>query len=314
MPVNIIGRYLLGGMLLLSGCASSTSNYQQPTPNDRRPFVARLNANGEMTGLKELNRVFSSSNEGYSVSFTPDLRQLKVHSAERLAFIQTAGTVENLNPGARSVQCGDILQIHADELVRSNTPIAAIVFEVPQRLNSGIPDLISPDNDPNITDTPGGCAEESDAYRRICLTWLESRGSYISHELNAHRVRITDSFTHFHPPVGGFDEFYLVQSTTQDAVLLTSTHADRIQSPEKVTKNEVARLLTQTKLMSGDLIYLPRGVVHRGLGGAVIHVVAVPGFKPNAEIGVDHHLAEISRRTGIELSLNQASKAAPKIK
>ncbi len=298
----------------MTGCASSAREYDRPQPSDRHPFIARVDADGEMKGLEELNRVFSSANRGYSVGFTSDISKLMSENTERLAFIQSDGTME-ANGASVSLQCGDIYQIHADESFRATSqPIAAILFQLPKPLDTDIPTLISPDNDPNITDSPGGCAEEGDAYRRICLTWLESRGKYIHHDLNAHRVRIRDSFTHFHPVLGGFDEFYLVQSSTPNAVLITSTHTERILTPDEVSRPEADELLVRTQLMAGDLIYLPRGVVHRGLGGAVIHVVAVPGFKPRAEIGVDHQIDAINRRTGSNLPLNRASRSEPKVK
>ena len=44
---------------------------------------------------------------------------------------------------------------------------------------------------------------------------------------------------------------------------------------------------------------MPRGIVHRGLGGVLAQVISVPGFRPNAEIGVDHHLTAINDRLGL---------------
>jgi len=53
-------------------------------------------------------------------------------------------------------------------------------------------------------------------------------------------------------------------------------------------------------LSVGDLVYLPRGVVHRGLGGVLAQVITVPGFIPGAEIGVDHHLRRINEQLELE--------------
>lgn len=50
----------------------------------------------------------------------------------------------------------------------------------------------------------------------------------------------------------------------------------------------------------GDLVYLPRGVMHRGVGGVVTQVITVPGFIPGSEIGVDHHLRAINERLQLE--------------
>jgi hypothetical protein len=54
----------------------------------------------------------------------------------------------------------------------------------------------------------------------------------------------------------------------------------------------------------GDLVYLPRGVVHRGFGGVVAQVITVPGFIPGSEIGVDHHLRAINER--LDLNVDEA--------
>src|SRR5690606_3808890 len=138
-----------------------------------------------------------------------------------------------------------------------------------------IPGFIRPDWDPNITDVPGGCATETNAYRRILLTWKKDVGHYLYHALNAHRVRITDSFSHYHPKVGGFDEFYLVQMVQPEARIITSEKTEVIVQPEKVTKKQTEDLLREDALSVGDLVYLPRGVVHRGVGGVLAQVITV---------------------------------------
>ena len=163
-----------------------------------------------------------------------------------------------------------------------------------------MPAAIRPDWDPNITDVPGGCATETGAYRRILLTWLKDNGPYTFHGLNAHRVRITDSFTHYHPVDTGFDEFYLVQMSNDEDRLLTSYHAEAIESPETMTPELAGQLFEVHDVRAGDLIYLPRGVIHRGLGGVLAQVITVPGFRPGTEIGVDHHLLAINERLGLE--------------
>jgi len=40
-------------------------------------------------------------------------------------------------------------------------------------------------------------------------------------------------------------------------------------------------------------------LIHRGLGGVLAQVITVPGFRPGAEIGVDHHLRAISEKLGL---------------
>ena len=107
-------------------------------------------------------------------------------------------------------------------------------------------------------------------------------------------MRITDSFSHYHPLDGGFDEFYFVQMVQPEGRLIVSGRTEAIESPETVTAEEASSLLETHRLEVGDLVYIPRGVVHRGLGGVLAQVITVPGFRPGAEIGVDHHLRAIN--------------------
>lgn len=124
-------------------------------------------------------------------------------------------------------------------------------------------------------------------------------GSYILHSLNAHRVRINDSFSHYHPVNGGFDEFYLVREAPKGARLLTSCDVAAIEA-RSVDQAEVKSLIQSRALQIGDLIYMPRGTMHRGLGGALVQVISVPGFVPRAEIGLDHHLSAINQELGLK--------------
>ena len=47
-------------------------------------------------------------------------------------------------------------------------------------------------------------------------------------------------------------------------------------------------------LKVGDLVYIPRGIMHRGIGGVLAQVITVSGFVPGSEIGVDHYLKTIN--------------------
>ena len=86
----------------------------------------------------------------------------------------------------------------------------------------------------------------------------------------------------------------------QSARLLTSDQVARIEDPSSVSSAQVAGLLRSTPLSTGDLVYLPRGTIHRGLGGVLAQIITVPGFRPGAEVGVDHHLRAIAERFGLE--------------
>ena len=251
---------------------------------------------------------FEAANPGYAMTFLASATEIAADASSRLVFVQTpvedapAAAEIHTASGATSTELhvGDIAVLRPGERLTVEPVIDALVFDVPDAPGDGVPAAIRPDWDPNITDVPGGCATETGAYRRILLTWLKDNGPYTFHGLNAHRVRITDSFTHYHPLDTGFDEFYLVQMSNDEDRLLTSYHAEDIESPETMTPELADDLFDVHEVRAGDLIYLPRGVIHRGLGGVLAQVITVPGFRPGAEIGVDHHLLAINERLGLK--------------
>ncbi|MXX75435.1 MAG: hypothetical protein F4210_05980 [Holophagales bacterium] len=251
---------------------------------------------------------FETANPGYAMTFLAAATEIAADASSRLVFVQTPVEEE---PAAAEIHTasgttgtdlhvGDIAVLRPGERLTVEPAIAALVFDVPDTPGPGVPAAIRPDWDPDITDVLGGCATETGAYRRILLTWLNDNGPYTFHGLNAHRVRITDSFTHYHPVDTGFDEFYLVQMSNDEDRILTSYHAADIESPETMTPELAGQLFDVHDVRAGDLIYLPRGVIHRGLGGVLAQVITVPGFRPGTEIGVDHHLLAINERLGLE--------------
>ena len=86
-----------------------------------------------------------------------------------------------------------------------------------------------------------------------------------------------------------------IRSVT-DQVRATELALEGVQVEELVVSRT---LLDVHPLAVGDLVYLPRGTMHRGLGGVLAQVITAPGFKPGAEIGVDHHLFAINERLGL---------------
>lgn len=283
----------------LCGCAS------QVAPNLSTPRFVRFGPGGPDAGFAALRNEFAARNPGYDVTFRRDLIDLRAEDSTLVVFVQRGESPAEVerNTGERLASgssIGDVILLRANEQLRFTNATDVLVFVVPDPPSEDVPTFVRPDWDPRITDTPGGCATETGAYRRIALTWKRDNGPYTYHAINAHRVRITDSFTHYHPVEGGFDEFYLVQLAQTDARIITSEHTREIIAPDTVTPERAAELLTETKLAPGDLVYLPRGVVHRGLGGVLAHVITVPGFVPGSEIGVDHHLAAINRRLELD--------------
>ncbi len=266
---------------------------------------------GDVDGQAAFARIrdrFKAANPGYGMTFLAAANEIAGVDGNRLVFVQApveeepAAAEIHTAGGTKETELhvGDIAVLRAGDRLTAEPAIAALVFDVPDAPGDTVPAAIRPDWDPDITDVPGGCATETGAYRRILLTWLQQNGPYTFHGLNAHRVRITDSFTHYHPVDTGFDEFYLVQMSNDVDQLLTSYHAATIESPETMTPELARELFDVHDVRAGDLIYLPRGVIHRGLGGVLAQVITVPGFRPGAEIGVDHHLLAINERLGLE--------------
>ncbi|MEZ4991038.1 MAG: hypothetical protein R2824_11525 [Saprospiraceae bacterium] len=241
--------------------------------------IAHL-SKGDPEGFKAIQASFQERNPGYELHYYPQTQAITPEDRPRLAFMQTGGGTAVLGSDSSKVSVGDILYLPPATSLSVDSLVDLLVFVIPDPLTEDIPNFIRPDWDPNITDSPGGCATETNAYRRILLTWEGKNGNYLYHALNAHRVRIANSFTHYHPKEGGFDEFYLVQMARPKARIITSEKVDRITAPASVTKEEVPGLMEETPLNVGDLVYLPRGVAHRGIDSVLAQVITVPGFIP----------------------------------
>jgi hypothetical protein len=275
----------------------------------REPLFARLDEEG-CEGLEELRIAFAARNPGYDIAWYAGLREVRATNPATVVFVQGRTSLAEVGAAREEVRAGDIVLLRRGERMVAADTLDVLLFAVPVELPEGLPTFIRPDHDPRITDTPGGCAEELEAYRRILLTWRSDVGPYVFRALNAHRVRIFDSFTHYHPPHGGFDELYLVQGVRPGAKLITSSRTARIVEPDEVAESELETLLVEHELAVGDLVYLPRGTIHRGVGGVLTQVITVPGFRPGAEIGVDHFLAQLNRRFPQRAALPLHAKGA----
>ncbi len=282
--------------------------------------IARLTSN-DASDFQAIREAFRNNNPGYDMMYAATVQDIKAKAANRVVFIQEGGGMVYLNTKANDrskFSVGDIIMLEKGVGLSTDSLFSALVFTVPEAFPEDIPVFVRPDWDENITDTPGGCATETNAYRRILLTWLNKVGPYQFHALNAHRVRIMDSFTHYHPLKGGFDEFYLVQMAMPGAKIITSSKLELIENPGLLKKENLKDLLQSTPLKAGDLVYLPRGIIHRGVGGVLAQVITVPGFVPGSEIGIDHHLKAINEQFQLkgeeELPLNVSASKAPVVK
>ncbi|MEM7657194.1 MAG: hypothetical protein AAF399_13755 [Bacteroidota bacterium] len=305
-------KSILLSLILLSMAATL------PAQSNSSPLFARL-SEGDTTNLQAIQQAFAERNPGYSLDYWAGVEQVPAQAHQQVVFLQEGETSIHLDSGEKSeVSVGDIVMLTAEVGFQADSAVSVLVFQVPDSPPENIPAVIRPDWDPNITDVPGGCATETGAYRRILLTWMDKVGPYLFHSINAHRVRIMDSFSHYHPVHGGFDEFYLVQMALPEAGLLTSTQVPVIEQPDQVKKKQAKTLIQHQPLEVGDLIYLPRGVMHRGIGGVLAQVITVPGFVPGSEIGVDHHLRKINERLKLSkrkaLPYNEVASDGPVIK
>ena len=287
--------YFVLSLALFFG-ACSTPPTKMSTTSKENIKVVNL-TNGTQNDFESLRSSFAQRNPGYDISHFREITQLNHTDVNRVLFVQGgSGTVTLDNEESSKFTVGEIILLEKGRSFTTDSLISVVAFIVPEKFPPNVPIFIRPDWDENITDTPGGCATETNAYRRILLTWLNKVGPYQFHALNAHRVRIMDSFSHYHPEEGGFDEFYLVQMAQPNARLITSNRLDLINHPNQIKKDQLKDLIQVTPLHVGDLIYIPRGIIHRGLDGVLAQVITVPGFIPGSEIGVDHHLRAINEK------------------
>jgi len=313
---NIKYAFLVISVAFLSYCSSSST---MDTKKATKGILVSKLENTNSPGFESIQKDFEANNPGYAISYLKSTKSIPPNTKNRIAFIQNGGGTATLNSGDKSkFSVGDIISLGSGESLETDSVFSTLIIEVPKEPTSKIPSFIRPDWDENITDIPGGCATATNAYRRILLTWKKEVGEYVFHSLNAHRVRITNSFSHYHPKTGGFDEFYLVQMAQPHARLITSNEVSQIENPLGVSKEAAMTMIDETPLEVGDLIYIPRGVMHRGLGGVLAQVITVPGFVPGAEIGVDHHLKIINDNLGLsgsnELPYNEEASSKAIIK
>jgi len=245
--------------------------------------VRQAHLSGEPSaGFAELSSAFEAANPGHRLRWAAGCGELAIEPTTRIAFVQGGAGRVTIAASASDFAVGDAVLLRPSQSARFEPACDLVVFDSPTPLPAELPPIIRPDWDPKITDTPGGCATETGAYRRILLTWESRVGPYVYHALNAHRVRITDSFTHYHPRDGGFDELYLVQHASAGAKLWVGEKLDALLDPSALDADKARGLLRAIEVHAGDLVYLPRGVAHRGVGGILAQIITVPGFVPGA--------------------------------
>ncbi len=158
----------------------------------------------------------------------------------------------------------------------------------------------------HLLDTAGGCSFDFDPFRKLPLTWYMNepgeQGDGVNF-VNAHVVNIPRelSSTHFHPfepEVGGLPqaEMYLVLDPRAYKLETWGRKPSILIFPEL---QDLSRY-EEYPLETGDFVYIPPGVGHRGVD-VFVNVLTVPGFKPHNEIYIDQ---DIRDATGGEAPYN----------
>ncbi|HLU38490.1 MAG TPA: hypothetical protein VK081_03840 [Planctomycetota bacterium] len=262
-------------------------------------FVASLHRQtGDPAGFQRLQAAFVQRNPGYRVWHARDVSRIDATESLAVFFHRGAGTVRAAREES-PFAVGDVALLRPGETLATDAPFDAVLFALPFGLPRALPTLLRPDHDPRLTDQPGGCADAPDAYRRVLLTWQEGPSGFVLRGLNTHRVRMDDSLSHYHPHDVGHDELYLVQDARPGAAVLHSDRVDRILAADTLTREEARSLIRRVSVATGDLVYIPRGEMHRAVAGVLAHVIAVPGFRPGGEVPLDAALQRINARLGL---------------
>ena len=85
-----------------------------------------------------------------------------------------------------------------------------------------------------------------------------------------------------------------VKNPNNDTARLDREQLD--SAGDRLGEDDLDGLFESIPLHAGSLVLLPRGLAHRGLGGAVVQVIAVPGFKPGYEIPLDRSIQRLNGR------------------
>lgn len=259
-------------------------------------WTCQLDPNSSPQGFSALAQAFAGRNPGCRVEWLPQAACLHAQESLGLAFVQGGTARGHCAQQSSELTLGDLVLLAPGQSLELDGALDLLLFNVDSPAPLGVPAFLRPDHDERLTDTPGGCAQEADAYRRTLLTWSKANGPYLCQALNAHRVRMHDSFSHYHPQSAGFEELYLVQHVLPGAKLYWSDRVADIERSLDLPREAARGLVQSLPLVAGQLVYLPRGTMHRAVGGALAQVITVPGFVPQQEIGLDHHLRKLQER------------------
>ena len=200
-----------------------------------------LNQDASGASLEALTDAFAERNPGCSLAWRPQSRGLTPGDDLCVAFVQEGEAHARVGAQGSELGPGDLILLGPDQGLELDAPLDLLSFQLPGERPEA-PAFIRPDHDPRLGDRPGGCAEEREAYRRLLLTWAPEHGPYICRSLNAHRVRMWDSFSHSHPVGTGFEELYLVQDAAPGSRLFWSDQVATIERSSELEREEALPL------------------------------------------------------------------------
>ena len=184
MNRSFIALLAIPSLLLFSLYACQSSGEKEVTIPANEMKIAHL-SQGDQTGLDTIRALFARRNPGYALAYSHETAELSDIAAPSIVFIQQGGGTATINAvDSSKFSVGDIIILKKGDRMTTDSLFSALVFTVPDDTPANIPAFVRPDWDMNITDTPGGCATETNAYRRILLTWLDKVGPYNYHALD----------------------------------------------------------------------------------------------------------------------------------
>ncbi len=289
---------------MLAAAAYQAPRHIAPSPADD-PLRIRLTDPGDDTAgelaralrLNTLYRELAERNPGVGLAWFDSASRLGWGPAVSnvVLFVHVGQGRALLGDRESDYDTGDMVLLRRGQEARFDPPAGILAFTVEEPLPAELPWIVRPDEDPRILGATAGGLE-----RRDLLAWRPEQGPYVYRGLNARRERILDSTTHYHPLEGGYDELFLIQHTEPGAHLWIGEQLKPFLDPEQVPPDPASGFLRQVYVESGDLIYVPRGVVHRAVGGILAQVIAIPGFLSGGEIEVDSAIRRIDERLGPE--------------
>lgn len=192
-------------------------------------------------GFAALRDRFVAFNPDYDLSWSADCRELETCDRPRVVFVHRGAGHVTVGADQSPVAVGDVVLLRPGVALSADAPLGLLAFTttdgIDHPIDDAIPAILRPDHDPRITDEPGGCATAADAYRRVVLTWLGKNGPYNYRALNCHRVAMTDSFSHYHPREGGFDEMYWCRTCDPAAVCWSPSRSGESKIPTRSRAN-----------------------------------------------------------------------------